>query len=212
MIWSILAVLAIIAFIIGRFIIVPIMKRRRVLRNAWKCSSYITPSISEDFDRNISVKSNVKVHQTCNCFGFKKRRRFYNQNDIRRLCRHIRKELARSKLIDHFDPLSRRIMRDRIRDSCYKKTELASMEIAFGYHPNSDFVRVFTRRAQEGDPAEGPFSGPYEKFVLDTVQSHWIYGIPPPLSREIIQLVAEMFKEIRGKEEQDENLNYDDME
>ncbi len=191
---------------------------RYVLRPMWKayhyrqsesyCPSIPLPSLPRNLDtiRIIpSVKKGgltykVNLYQlTCNCTSFRRRRRFYPDNDIRRLCRHLRKELQTSNAVAFFDELTQRIIEGRVKDLCYAKVSLLDSDIAFGFHPKNDFARVYTRRRAAEDPPQGPYTGPYDKFTFLISQEIWVYGEDPPGSEEIIDCLKRTVEKFRGQ-------------
>ncbi|MBF0370680.1 MAG: hypothetical protein HQL52_14605 [Magnetococcales bacterium] len=178
-----------------RFIYVPAKKRKRIKDREKYCSPLLLPTLPEEFDKSFHIPSRLRRHKTyevnlyqvtCTCYRFRRSRQYYPRNDIHRLCHHLRRELDRSKADLHFCELDRRILKDRVRDRCYRKITVLGTELAFGLKPHNDFVRVFTRVSSPEDPLSGPFTGPYDKFTFNAQQETWVYGEGPPGNEVII--------------------------
>ncbi|MBF0588517.1 MAG: hypothetical protein HQL53_05265, partial [Magnetococcales bacterium] len=154
-----------------RFYFSPRKRARRIHEENARCIPFTLPQIAESFNQTIFIQSKIKSYRkykinlfkrTCTCRRFKRHRRYYPMNDIQRLCRHQRRELIKSKAISHFDELTQAIILFKIRDRCYTRLTIDGDDIAIGYHPKNDFVRIFTRRLTEDDPEEGPATGAYD--------------------------------------------------
>ncbi|MBF0143227.1 MAG: hypothetical protein HQL57_09260 [Magnetococcales bacterium] len=185
---------------VGRWVIVPRIKRQRILASYDVCPPWLLPELPKELDKVVKVGSRTRDNKSyavnfyrlsCNCRRFRHSRSHYPPNDIHRLCRHLRQELDTSNVILRYDELTRRIIKDRVRDKFYRKMTLLGTEMAFGFHPESDFIRVFTRRRQANDPAEGPFTGIYDKFTFNADQDIWIHGESPPGAEAIVKTIYE---------------------
>lgn len=190
----------------ARLMVVPFLKRRRVVARRKICPGLPLARVPRDIEDQILIPSRSKpdsAHKvnlrkyTCTCKGFMKHRRYQDRTDIRRLCRHLRKALDKLDAMKYMDPLSARVIQDRIRDRCYHTLELNGVPLAVGFNAKSDFVRVFTRTRADEDPKEGPYTGPYEKFVLDSQLDGWIYGASPPGGRAIAKMVHQFLDPLR---------------
>lgn len=189
-----------IGLILFRVMVVPMLWRRKTLRYGAKCPSLPLVALPKEFDRTVLQVSpqswrthHVNLYQTsCTCRRFRSFRGFFQKSDIRRLCRHLRRELEATGTITLLDEVTQRIVKDQVRDRCYRQMSVAGVDFVIGYHPRSDFVRVFTRRKNEDDPADGPYTGVYDKFVLHLSQELWIYGEAPPGAVVIIRAIAEV--------------------
>ncbi|MBF0426894.1 MAG: hypothetical protein HQL66_13860 [Magnetococcales bacterium] len=174
--------------------LLPRMRRNRVLRPLQKCPPFLLPPLAPTFDRPLQVSGRGHtplLHQvnlyrlTCTCRRFRTRRGYFPDNDIRRLCHHLRQELGRQNLLERLDPLSRGIIDDRVRDRCYIRATVSGNDVGFGLSPKRGFVRIFARRQAPTDPPEGPFTGDYNKFIFHVSRGEWGGGDAPPLSGPI---------------------------
>ncbi|MGN7613642.1 hypothetical protein ACQZV8_16340 [Magnetococcales bacterium HHB-1] len=181
-----------------RFVVAPILTKNRIKKGYKACSPYLLPQLPKQLDRTISVESRLRPYkryrvnlyrQTCTCVGFRKQRRHYPKNDIHRLCRHLRKELNTSNGMLYFDKLTQCLIKHRIKDKCYQRLTLSGTNMALGYNPKSEYVRVYTRRKAPSDAEKGPFTGIYSKFVFNMTQENWVYGESPPGERAIISAI-----------------------
>ena len=184
-----------------RYLLIPIIKKRLILNQKESCPSLLLPPLPEAYDKVQRVpnqKSGGREYRlnlrrlTCTCSHFKRRRGFYPTNDIRRLCRHLRKALVQSNAVAHFDELNQCIIEHKVKDRCYAQVILAGSNLAFGFHHKNDFARVYCHRKEPYDPPEGPFTGAYDKFTLLVSQEVWVYGEPPPNPIEIIQTLKQL--------------------
>ncbi|MBF0295607.1 MAG: hypothetical protein HQL96_10510 [Magnetococcales bacterium] len=191
-----------------RFLIIPIQRKRHILQSVAYCPSLLLPVLPKENDVAIFSPSRrlkffgyrVNLHQlTCSCVRFRRFRGFYPPNDIRRLCRHLRKELAATNLFNEFDELTRALILFRLRDSCYIREPVLNSEAIFGFHPRTSIVRVYTFRKNPDDPPQGPFTGPVDKFTYHHRQEIWIYGTPPPNCEAILTLIAEIMTACKAK-------------
>ena len=184
-----------------RYFLIPMWKKQKIVRAHAYCPSILVPEFPEAFNQTIEVPSQKKEDTiyrvnlfslTCTCRRFKTHRGFYPGNDIRRLCRHIRKEFETSPLITGIDDMHMCIIKKRVRDKCYEVSEIHNTPVAFGFHPRSDFVRIYSRTKAPYDSDDGPLTGYYDKFTLNLSQEVWIYGTPPPGSEEVIAKAKEL--------------------
>ncbi|MBF0186409.1 MAG: hypothetical protein HQL50_00620 [Magnetococcales bacterium] len=205
----ILTIIMVAVWAMIRFVYAPFHRRFRVRRSMGRCASvYALPPLSNRLDKSRIVSSRVKAHrryrvnlyrQVCTCTSYRKRRQYYPVNDVRRLCRHMRRELLENQELHSFDDLTMCILLKRAKDRCYEKIRLMETDIAIGYSPKTDFVRIYTRRRGEDDPDQGPFTGPYDKFVFNANQENWVYGEPPPGASMIIPAVLLLLSQTREK-------------
>ncbi len=177
------------------FVLKPLRRTYHFRQAESYCPSIPLPSLPRNLDKIRTIPSlkkggmtyRVNLYQlTCNCPSFHHRRRYYPKNDIRRLCRHLRKELQASNAVTYFDELTQRIVEGRVKDLCYTKVSIMDTDVAFGFHPKNNFARIYTRRKSPDDPPKGPFTGPYDKFTYLVSQETWVYGEDPPGSDKII--------------------------
>lgn len=184
-----------ILWVIIRFGIVPIYKQFQMRSSRKNCPSILLPPLLQAWDKTRTVTSDRKdkisyrinlYRLTCSCHRFRNRRRYYPKNDIRRLCRHLRKEYIRSNTIVQLDGWIQAIIEARVKDHCYVCADNQGSTMAIGFQPDGHFVRVYTQRKLEVDPTQGPFTGPYDKFTFLLNQEVWVYGDEPPGSDEII--------------------------
>jgi hypothetical protein len=189
-----------------RFYFVPVWKRKKNIISQTYCPSILLSEMPEKFNRIMDIPSHKqsKVYrvnlflQTCTCKRFRSSRGFYPNQDIRRLCRHQRKEIANSLSSLSINELQQCIIEKRVRDKCYEEIEIKKTPVAIGFHPRSDFVRVYSRKQSPADPPDGPLTGEYDKFTLVLSQESWVYGTPPPGAEEIISATGEMLKKYRA--------------
>ncbi|MBF0447014.1 MAG: hypothetical protein HQL67_02320 [Magnetococcales bacterium] len=189
-----------------RFVLIPFWKKRRKIRAQSYCPSIRLPLLPKKLDRVVEIPSRkndaliyrINVFQlTCTCTRFKQSRGFLPTQDIRRLCRHLRKELENSNALLSLDEMHQCIIDQRVRDRCYDEVEICKTPVAIGFHPCSDFVRIYSRKKLANDPVDGPLSGPYEKYTLILSQEVWIYGTPPHHANEVIALASQLLKKYR---------------
>ncbi|MBF0110572.1 MAG: hypothetical protein HQL76_15495 [Magnetococcales bacterium] len=192
---------------VTRFFLVPTWKRWNVRKAMVHCPTIFLPRLEKNFDhirRIPSRRRNQKEHKinlyrlTCTCHRKNVRRRYRPSQDIRRLCRHLRKELERSNLLLQYDEIIQAIIDHRVRDLCYRIVVVRGNDVAIGFHPKNDFVRIYARRRADDDDVEGPPTGHYEKFTFLLSQEIWIYGIPPPDADRIIPTVIDMVQACRN--------------
>ncbi|MBF0614128.1 MAG: hypothetical protein G8237_03175 [Magnetococcales bacterium] len=190
------------------FLIAPIRKKRHILESIPYCPSLLLPQLPIERDKVIQVAShrlmqlNYRVNLfrlTCTCLRFRRFRQFYPENDIRRLCRHLRKELQNSGCTQQYDELTRGLIASRLRDACYVRETLSRSEMIVGFHPRSSIVRIYTYRKSQIDPQGGPFTGPVDKFTYNHRQDVWVYGEPPPNSEEILMVVDKLITACRAR-------------
>ncbi|MBF0454494.1 MAG: hypothetical protein HQL72_06705 [Magnetococcales bacterium] len=189
-----------------RFFLVPRWKKKKVLRATPYCPSLFLPKLSETLDLVVEVPSQkddatiyrVNVYQqTCTCHRFQSHRSLFPYRDVRRLCRHLRKEFETSNALLGVNELLQCIIKKRVRDRCFEEIEIKQTLVGIGFHPKSDFIHVYSRVPAPSDSTEGPLTGPYEKFTLTLSQEIWIYGTHPPAADEIIATVSSMLKKYR---------------
>lgn len=199
-------------WVVIRFILVPLWKSWKAKLSLSYCPSIVLPRFEKSFDhlrRIPSRRKNQKEHKvnlyrlTCSCHHGNSRRKYAPQQDIRRLCRHLRKELERSNLLLQYDELIQIIIDHRVKDTCYKIVQIQGDDVAIGFHPRSDFVRIYARRMAKQDPPEGPPTGHYDKFTFLLSQEIWIYGDPPPNAEIIIPTVSVVVSEHRNRYKKD---------
>ncbi|MBF0309325.1 MAG: hypothetical protein HQL56_07340 [Magnetococcales bacterium] len=184
--------------LIVHFILRPRARQRRYAKLNAMYPPYLLPPLECNSRRkpdpeHRQYQVNLEM-LTCTCSRFRNHRAYFPAQDIRRLCRHLRKELENADLLPRLDDLTRRIIQDRVRDKCYLSLSTGESRFAIGINPGSHFVRVFTRRKLDIDPPEGPFTGAYDKFVFNAGQENWIYGEAPPQSDKIIALIQEAMR------------------
>ncbi|MBF0194951.1 MAG: hypothetical protein HQL71_10350 [Magnetococcales bacterium] len=202
----ILALFLGVVVVIMRFIFVPAWKKRKILNAQSYCPSILLPEIDKKYDAIIEVPSYKNDHiykvnlfyQNCTCRRFNARRGHFPHGDIRRLCRHLRKELIIKRTAIGVSEMLQCIIEKRVRDKCYLEIEIKNHKIAIGFHPKSDFVRIYTRKKAESDPPDGPLTGPYDKFTLIVSQGAWVYGAPPLYADQILAIVIELLKKNRA--------------
>ncbi len=191
-----------------RYLLVPSWHRWKIKNSLHYCPSIILPRLDKNYDhirRIPSRKKDKKEHKInlyrlkCSCHHRNVHRMYSPPQDIRRLCRHLRKELERSNLLLQYDEITQAIIDHRVRDMCYKIIQIRGNDVAIGFHPKNDFVRVYSRSRGEDDPPESPPSGHYEKFTFLLSQEIWIYGVPPPDSALIIAAVADLINTCRDQ-------------
>jgi hypothetical protein len=188
-----------------RFFLIPLWKKWKVQKARSYCPSILLPVLSGKLNRSMEIPSykndtiyKVNLFQlNCTCKRFVSHRGFYPSQDIRRLCRHLRKELENSKQLFEYSEVYQCIINNRVRDKCYEEVEINGSPVVIGFHPRSDFVRIYSRK-KSSDSSKGGSTGPYEKFTLIYSQESWIYGSTPPSSAEIILTIGEMLKKYRG--------------
>ena len=192
--WLVLLTL-VVGILLYHLVFKPVRRHLRFRRAAPYCPSFLLPPLPQELDKVRTIPSlkqggvvyEVNLHQlTCTCPQFRHRRGFYPKGDVRRLCRHVRKELRLANALVHYDELTRRIIEGRGKDHCYARLNILGSDIAFGFHPRNDFARIFTRRQMPEDPPEGPFTGPYDKFTFLISQEIWVYGEEPPGAETIV--------------------------
>lgn len=197
------------------FILAPIRKKRHVLESIPYCPSLLLPQLPIERDKVVLVPSHrlmqmnyrVNLFQlTCTCLRFRRYRQYYPTNDVRRLCRHLRKELQNSGCVQQYDELTRGLITSRMRDACYVRENLSRSEMIVGFHPRSSIVRIYTYRKSQVDPPGGPFTGPVDKFTYNHRQDVWIYGEPPPNSEEILTVIDKIMTECRARYPSPEKL------
>ncbi|MBF0213096.1 MAG: hypothetical protein HQM00_05965 [Magnetococcales bacterium] len=210
-----LLAIGITAWLIYDFVLAPIWKRRHILESIPYCPSLLLPTLPIERDKTILVPSHKMIQLsyrvnlmqlTCSCFRFRRIRRFYPPNDIRRLCRHLRKELLSSGCAQQFDELTRGVIASRLVDGCYVRENLSNSEMILGFHPRSSIVRVYTYRKSQLDPPGGPYTGQVDKFTYNHRQDLWIYGEPPPNSDEIIGVIDTIMTACRARYPHPEKL------
>lgn len=195
-----------IALILFRTLVVPSLRRTALLRYGKRCPSILLPALPKELDKSMNHLSHSHHRQytlnlyqlRCTCSRFRHYRGFFPPRDIRRLCRHLRLEMEVHNLLSQLGEVEQRIIQDQVRDRCYQSLTVLGTHLVMGFHPKSDFVRVFTRRKNVDDPDDGPFSGVYDKFVLHVSQELWIFGDAPPGARAIIQAVAQTLHGIQS--------------
>lgn len=195
--WAILIVLFTLG-VIFRFVVIPIQKKKRILQSIPYCPSLLLPKLPEKHNHIAMISSRKMVQMdyrvnlynlTCSCPRFRQIRGHYPKNDIRRLCRHLRKELDATKMNLLFDDLTQGVISFRVRDLCYSREPLHNSEMIVGFHPRSAIVRVYTYRKAQNDDPLGPYSGPVDKFTYNHHQAIWVYGEPPPNNEEILTVI-----------------------
>ncbi|MBF0621949.1 MAG: hypothetical protein HQL54_08475 [Magnetococcales bacterium] len=200
-----------------RFIIAPQIKRLRIRKAFKNCPGLTLPTLPKDMNKLTRVQSKRKAFKsyrvnlyrlTCNCTRFRQFQSNFPSNHIHRLCRHLRKGLNETNAIMFYDELSQCVIGHRIKDKCYEKLTLLGTEMAFGFHPKSDFVRVYTRRRIKGNPINGPFTGPYDKFVFNVGQENWVYGEPPPGNHVIVPELIKRLMTYRSKYERSQMSSF----
>nr|CRH08228.1 Conserved protein of unknown function. Containing zinc ion binding domain [Candidatus Magnetococcus massalia] len=214
--FTLLVAILVLGILAIKLVIRPWLRRNRTLQNMSMCNHFLLPTLPSHTDQVKNVTSQLKTHKvyqvnlhdlSCTCSRWKQYRGLFPKRDIHRLCRHLRRELIEQKVMHLVDDLSQAIIHDRIRDRCYKRMTICGSEAALGYHPRNEIVRIFARRAAEGDPPEGPFTGAYHKFVLNVQQESWIYGEAPPCETETIAHVSQFLNQIhipkKGEVEQE---------
>ncbi len=198
-----------------RFIIIPIQKKKRVIQSIPYCPSLLLPQLPNDHNHTALIPSRKLMHMdyrvnlfhlTCTCQRFRMVRGHYPKNDIRRMCRHLRKELEATNSLQLYDELTRGVLQFRVRDLCYTREPLRNSEMIVGFHPRSSIVRVYTYRKTPNDPIEGPFSGHVDKFTFNHGQEIWVYGEPPPNSAEILTVIEQIMTGCRAKYPQPHQL------
>lgn len=211
----ILLFLALATWVAYTFIIAPILRKRHILDSIPYCPSLLLPQLPEEYNKVIKVPSSrwpqIKYrvnlfHLTCSCLRFRRFRQFYPPNDIRRLCRHLRKEMKNTECDQLFDELTRGLIAAHLRDACYIRESLSRSEAIFGFHPRSSIVRIYTFRKSQVDPPGGPYTGPMHKFTYNYRQDVWVYGEPPPNSEEILQRLEMRMSECRSRYPQPSKL------
>ncbi|MBF0137177.1 MAG: hypothetical protein H7833_19060 [Magnetococcus sp. DMHC-1] len=196
--WILLAALGVIALwlVLIHGFILPQVRKNKVLRSVQDCPAFLLTPLPQELDKPVQVAGRDHtplLHQinlfrlTCTCRRFRTRRGFFPQNDIRRLCFHLRQEMGRQHLLEHFDALSQCIIQDRVRDKCYVRSTILGTDVGFGITPSQDFMRIFARHQDPSDPPEGPFTGPYNKFSFHINRKTWIYDESPPGAELIIE-------------------------
>ncbi|MBF0380080.1 MAG: hypothetical protein HQL69_03625 [Magnetococcales bacterium] len=198
-------ILAVVIFIL-RFYFVPAWKKKKILRAQSYCPSIMLPEIDKKFDAPIEVPSykNDKIYkvnlflQTCTCRRFRARRGHFPLGDVRRLCRHIRKELMIKRTVFGISEMLQCIIEKRVRDKCYIEVEIYGNKIAIGFHPKSDFVRIYTRKKETSDLPDEPLTGPYDKYTLIVSQGAWVYGAPPVVADRVLEVVVDLLKKNRA--------------
>ncbi|MEO5334142.1 MAG: hypothetical protein H7839_19185 [Magnetococcus sp. YQC-5] len=205
--WLLLFALVVI-WAVWLFVILPIRKKKHILESIAYCPSLLLPQLPQEYDHISMVPSrkliqfNYRVnlfHLTCTCQRFRQVRGYYPKNDIRRLCRHLRKELETTKTIFMFDELTQGVISFRLRDSCYTREPLHHSEMIVGFHPRSSIIRVYTYRKNSIDPPNGPFTGPVEKFTYNHRQDNWVYGDPPPNHEQILTTLEKIMTTCKAK-------------
>ncbi len=208
--WLLLATIGIVGIwlLINYRILVPALKRKRALRYQKICPEFFLPALSPNLDTTVKVtsRSNNPVHYkvnlyrlTCTCSRFRRQRGYYPDQDIRRLCRHLRRALESENVLDQYDELTRKIIQERVRDKCYQRDTVLGTEVAFGFHPKQEFMRVYARRRGQQDGPNGPFTGTYEKFSLNINQESWIYGEAPPGATELITRAKAILAQVKAQ-------------
>ncbi|MBF0420405.1 MAG: hypothetical protein HQL78_09605 [Magnetococcales bacterium] len=184
-------------WVMVRFLVVPLRNYWRSHNSSRWCPTIFLPQLDKKLNKTVRVASRrnktreyrLNLYRlSCSC----KQRKYNLPLDIRRLCRHLRKELELSNLLLHYDDMVQCIIDHRVKDSCYKIISVRGYDVAVGFHPKSDFVRIYTRRMECHDPPGGVPSGHYDKFTLLLSQEVWIYGEAPPDAEFIIPAVVEM--------------------
>ncbi|MEO5346549.1 MAG: hypothetical protein H7834_09255 [Magnetococcus sp. YQC-9] len=211
----ILLLLALVAWGVHYFILIPMQRKKHILESIPYCPSLLLPQIPAEHDNTIRVPSHrlihlnyrVNLHQlTCTCLRFRRIRKFYPANDIRRLCRHLRQELQSSGYLQNLDELTRGAISFRLRDGCYVRENLTNSEMIVGFHPRSSIVRVYTYRKSPEDPSGGPYTGAVDKFTYNHRQEVWVYGEPPPNADEILTVVEAIMTSCRSRYPKPEKL------
>ncbi|MBF0626596.1 MAG: hypothetical protein HQL91_00095 [Magnetococcales bacterium] len=197
------------------FFVVPILRKRRIHASIPYCPSLLLPPRTHQYDKNLSIASHRLIHfsyrvnlfhLTCTCLRFRRHRGLYPPNDIRRLCRHLRRELQPTAYNQQLDELTRGLLATRLTDACYSREQLSRSEIIVGFHPRSSIVRVYTFRKSPVDPPGGPFTGPVHKFTYNYHQDIWIYGEPPPNSEEVLAAISNLMTANRARYPQQDKL------
>lgn len=210
-----LLLIGLISWSIHYFIIVPMQRKRHILESIPYCPSLLLPQLPAEHDKIMRVDSQRLIHLsyrvnlyqlTCSCLRFRRIRRFYPANDIRRLCRHLRRELQNSGCLQNLDELTRGVISFRLRDGCYVRESLTNSEMIVGFHPRSSIVRVYTYRKSPDDPLGGPYTGAVDKFTYNHRQEIWVYGEPPPNADEILTVVETLMTACRARYPNPEKL------
>ncbi|MBF0177955.1 MAG: hypothetical protein HQL63_14070 [Magnetococcales bacterium] len=194
--WTLIVAFGFIALWLGIVygILLPKIRRNKAMSALQKCSPFLLPPFSRELDKPQPVAGRNKetlLHQvnlfrlTCTCHRFRTRRGFFPDQDVRRLCYHLRQEIKRQGLLDRFDALSQSIIEDGVRDRCYMRTNVLGSVVGFGATPKQKSVRVYARQHGASDPAEGSPSGPYGRFLFDTAQKKWVND-EAPFGAEVI--------------------------
>ncbi|MBF0126007.1 MAG: hypothetical protein HQM02_02245 [Magnetococcales bacterium] len=196
------------AWILLRYLVIPIHKRQQILQSIAYCPSLLLPQLPPERNvttfipshklKYLSYRVNL-FHLTCTCSRFRLTRGYYPVNDIRRLCRHLRRELDATQSSLSFDELTRGVIAFRLRDACYVREPLPNSEMVVGFHPRSSIIRVYTYRKHPDDPPQGPFTGPVDKFTYNNQQEIWVYGEPPPNSEKILTVLARIMTGCKTK-------------
>ncbi|MBF0154929.1 MAG: hypothetical protein HQL64_14400 [Magnetococcales bacterium] len=212
--WIIAASLGVIALwlYLMHGVLVPRMRKNKVLHPLQRCPSFLLPSLPEELDQPVQVAGRDQtplLHQinlfrlTCTCRRYRTRRGYFPDNDIRRLCYHLRQEMERRQLLTHFDALSQCIIQDRVRDRCYIRSSVQGDDVGFGITPKQSIIRIFTRRQDPTDSPEGPRTGPYDRFSYHIKHKTWINGESPPMAELLVGKALEIFHGVVFDESED---------
>ncbi len=158
------------------------------------------PPIPEGLALRQSVDSTTSPGQTymvdlanltCTCVDHIERRSGFSQNDLRRVCKHLRSALQQSPVLSILDAETRAILADDGQARLI--AVLASgAEVIFRYVPGDPWVNVETRTRRKGERA-GKFSGEYREFGFHLDEERWSYGSGPPAAGEIRKLIGQYF-------------------
>lgn len=206
--WGLLLLAAVaLLLLLGAWLVVlPRLRCQRKMQGYNLAPPFLLPALPKELDRKTAMPSRAKplvkyrlnlYRLSCTCQSFRQWRGCFPDNDIHRLCRHLRKALQNTSAINLYDAVTQRIIQDRVRDKYYHRLTLLGTDMVFGYHLRSNYMRIFTRRRLDGDPQDGPFTGPYDKFVFNLPQENWIYGEAPPGSSQITAAAILLMERMR---------------
>jgi len=158
--------------------------------------TYLLPPFDDKHNKIILCKSEsikkikyeVNLYQlTCTCPNFTAHRSTLPQNDIRRICKHIKKVMEDVKLENEIDNLSYRII-------------LCATDV----HPKSEQGRLFFTFSVNGNPvavsfkkgnskpwfdvfAKQPYKTTYEMYGYNPIEDRWSYNEHPAYEESVLK-------------------------
>ena len=128
---------------------------------------------------------------TCTCADFKKNRINFENDDVRRACKHILDKLKIKRLLDKHDDLTECvIIYGRVKINTVK-TFMQSGEAVLICYDESEWVDVYARNRKKGETG-GKYTGGYDRFGFNKSENRWSYRSGPPGAKEIRELIKKV--------------------